>query len=219
LQYKIYIVFFLITWNIKNYFPMSNNLPQAGLDLFRKSLEENYCPLPDGDFERLKDVMKYKKYNKGEVVLQEGKVCCHFWFIIKGCFRIFAVENGIDRNVRFFLEQSIASDFISLRHHLPSNFYIVALEDTEVLYSYKPDYKPVLSFSKSMISLTAEFFASQFYNEIEHSNSFKLMTPEERYNNLLITQPKYFQRIPLTYLASYLGMSRKTLCRIRTNAN
>ncbi len=198
---------------------MADNELQTGLDVFRKSLEDKFIPLPDGDFEQLGNVMQYKKYNKGEVVLQEGKVCRHFWFIIKGCFRIFSVENGVDVNVRFFLDQSIASDFISLRHNLPSHFYIVALENSEVLCSYKPDYKPVLSFSKSLITLTAEFFANQFYNEIEHSNSFKLMNPEERYYNLLITRPKYFQRIPLTYLASYLGMSRKTLCRIRTNTN
>jgi len=198
---------------------MLNDTLQSALDMFRKTLEDKYCTLPDSDFERLANVVHYKKYNKGEVVLQEGKVCRYFWFILKGCFRIFSIENGIDINVRFFLERSIASDFISLRHNAASHFYIVALEDTEVLYSYKPDYKPVLNFSKSLVTLAAEFFASQLYNEIEHSNSFKLMTPEERYHNLLITRPKYFQRIPLTYLASYLGMSRKTLCRIRANAN
>ncbi len=172
--------------------------------------------LPNEDLERLEKVMHYKKYNKGEVILQEGKVCRHFWFITKGCFRVFALEHGVDVNVSFFFEQTIASDFISLRHEIPSHFFIVALEETEVLYSYKPDYKPVLSFSKELVSLTAEFFARNLFDEIEHGNSFKLMSPEERYNSLLTTSPKYFQRIPLTYLASYLGMSRKTLCRIRS---
>jgi CRP-like cAMP-binding protein len=175
--------------------------------------------LPEEDLERLEKVMHYKKYNKGEVVLQEGKVCRHFWFIAKGCFRVFALEHGVDVNVRFFFEQSIASDFISLRHEIPSNFFIVALEETEVLYSYKPHYRPVLSFSKSLMSLTAEFFAHNLYDEIEHGNSFKLMSPEERYKSLLATRPKYFQRIPLTYLASYLGMSRKTLSRIRSGTS
>ena len=113
----------------------------------------------------------------------------------------------------------MAADFISLRHQIPSNFFMVALEETAVLYAYKPDYKPILIFSKSMTTLTAEFFAQKFFNEIEHSNTFKLMSPEERYNNLLTKRPKYIQRIPLTYLASYLGMSRKTLSRIRSNTN
>lgn len=191
---------------------------EIAIKLFRKSID-TFHPLPDRDFEKLVEVLHYKKYNKGEVVLQEGKVCRNIWFIIKGCFRIFSVENGLDVNVHFFFEHSIAADFISLRHQIPSNFFIVALEDTEVLYSYKPDYRPLLNFSKSLVTLTAEFFATHFFDQITHSNTFKLMNPEERYNNLLLTRPKYFQRIPLTYLASYLGMSRKTLTRIRSNTN
>jgi CRP-like cAMP-binding protein len=197
---------------------MVQELYQDAFTQLKKTMNAFY-PLPDEDFKRLAAVFHYKKFNKGEVVLQEGKVCRHIYFIIKGCFRIFSVEDGVDVNVRFFFENSLAADFISLRHQIPSQFYIVALEDTEVLYSYKPEYLPVLTFSKSLVMLTTEFFANQFYNEIEHSNSFKLMTPEERYNSLLVSRPKYIQRIPLTYLASYLGMSRKTLTRIRSNAN
>jgi len=188
------------------------------MEMLRKALNVLHL-LPDSDFEKFSQVFKYRKYNKGEVILQEGKVCRHLWFIVKGCIRIFAIEGGVDVNVRFFFEGSIAADFISLRHEIPSNFYMVALEDTEVLYAYKPDYRPLIDFSKSLTMLAAEFFAHHFYDEIAQSNSFKLMTPEERYNNLLLTRPKYFQRIPLTYLASYLGMSRKTLSRIRSNAN
>ena len=194
-----------------------NNFEDA-LALFKKTID-SVSTLPDRDFEALAKVMHYKKYNKGDVVLQEGKVCRHFWYILKGCFRIFSTETGLEVNVRFFFEGSLATDFLSLRHNIPSHFYIVALEETEVLYSYKPDYKPVLSFSRSLIMMTAEFFANNLYDELEHSNSFKLMSPEERYINLLVTRPKYFQRIPLTYLASYLGMSRKTLSRIRSNTN
>lgn len=186
-------------------------------EMFREYAESLFA-LPKEDLDELVKVFHYKKYNKGEIVLQEGKVCRHLWFITKGCFRMFSLEHGVDVNVSFFFERSIASDFISVRHEIPSQFFIVALEETEVLYSYKPDYKPVILFSKALVSLAAEFFANNFFNEIEHGNSFKLMSPEERYNSLLTTSPKYFQRIPLTYLASYLGMSRKTLCRIRSHS-
>jgi hypothetical protein len=86
-----------------------------------------------------------------------------------------------------------------------------------VLAAYKPDYRPVLNFSKSLIQLSANFFQQSFFNEIEQSNSFKLLNPEERYKYLQENNPEYLQRIPLTYLASYLGMSRKTLSRIRSN--
>jgi CRP-like cAMP-binding protein len=195
---------------------MDNQISKEAVALFKNAVDI-LQPLPDNDFERLTNVLKYKKYNKGEVVLHEGKICRNFWFICKGCFRIFSMKNGVEINVNFFFENQIASDFISLRHGIPSNFFIAALEDTEVLAAYKPDYRPVLNFSKSLIQLSANFFQQSFFNEIEQSNSFKLLNPEERYKYLQDNSPEYLQRIPLTYLASYLGMSRKTLSRIRSN--
>ena len=197
---------------------MYENNFEGGLEVFKKTIYSLF-PLPESDFEKLSQVLHYKKYNKGDVILTEGKVCRHFWYILKGCVRMFSTETGLEVNVHFYFEGSLATDFISLRHNIPSNFSIVAVEDTEVLYSYKPDYKPVIHFSKELTRMAAEFFAENLVAEIEHGNSFKLMNPEERYINLLITRPKYIQRIPLTYLASYLGMSRKTLSRIRSNTN
>src|SRR6187401_2791569 len=91
--------------------------------LFKQSMNQIH-PLPNEDVEKLIEVLKYKKFNKGEVVLQEGKVCRHFWYIVKGGFRIFTLENGVEVNVRFFFEGSLAADFISLRHEIPSQFYI-----------------------------------------------------------------------------------------------
>jgi hypothetical protein len=58
------------------------------------------------------------------------------------------------------------------------------------------------------------FFQRLYLEEEEHSNSFKLLSPEERYNFLLENKPRYLRRIPLTHLASYLGISRETLTRV-----
>ena len=181
-----------------------------------KSTINKFQTIPDEDFAKLIDVVKLISFKKGEMILNEGKICKHLWFIYKGCFRIFSIEDGVEKNVKFYFEKKIASDFISLRHGIPSNFYMVAMEDCEVLVAYKPNYNPLLTFSKPIIQLTASFFQQCFFNELEHSNTFKLLNPEERYKYLEEKRPRYIQRIPLTYLASYLGMSRKTLSRIRS---
>lgn len=195
---------------------MDKFISPENLLLFRNTVND-LLPIPDADFEKLAGILKYKKYNKGELVLQEGKICRYFWFVCKGCLRIYSVENGVEKNVAFFFEKNIASDFISMRHAIPSNFFIEAMEDTVVLAAHKPDFTPVINFSKSLISLSANFFQNSYFKELEHSNSFKLLNSEERYKFLQERHPKYLQRIPLTYLASYLGMSRKTLSRIRSN--
>ena len=196
---------------------MDSAITQEQLAVFRKAINSLQA-IPDEDFNLLAGVLHYKKYSKGEVLSKEGQVSKNFWFVLKGCLRIYSVDDNHEVNVSFFFENTLAGDFISLRHQIPSEFFIEAMEETETLVSYRQDYFPVLNFSTSLIQLTGLFFLQKYFGELQHSNSFKLMNPEERYNYLLKNHPKYIQRIPITHLASYLGVSRKTLTRIRSNA-
>jgi len=185
------------------------------LQWYRAYVNKIY-PLSDEDFFSLGKFLKFKHIKKGDILLEEGKVCKYFWFVGKGCLRLFLQKGNIEINVRFFFENSIASNFASLHSGEPSKFSLVAMEDCTVLSAYRPFYKAVINVSKPIVQLSANFYQQSFFTEIEHSNSFKILNPEERYQYLLAKQPSYLQRIPLVHLASYLGMSRKTLCRIRS---
>lgn len=189
------------------------NIPGA-LDRFRKKLE-SFAPVSDDDFQHLAEMMHEKHFNKGEVLLREGQVCKEYYFIFKGCIRSFGLENGREINVKFFFEDDTACSFISFRSQEPSLFYLVAMEDSVVYYSSKAEATLVFDKSASLQTLLFRFFQQLFFNEEQHSNSFKLLSPEERYHFLLERKPQYLQRIPLVHLVSYLGISRETLTRIR----
>src|SRR5436190_12424129 len=92
---------------------MYENNFEGALEMFKKTIYSLF-PLPESDFEKLSNVLHYKKYNKGDVILTEGKVCRHFWYILNGCFRMFSTETGLEVNVHFYFEGSLATDFISL---------------------------------------------------------------------------------------------------------
>jgi CRP-like cAMP-binding protein len=126
--------------------------------------------------------------------------------------RSFGLDEGREVNIKFFFEDEFASDFESLRYQTPSQFFMVAMEDVTVFYTTKIEATPVL---KNYLRFLFRFFQDQYLKETEHSNSFKLMSPEERYVYLLENKPYYLQRIPVSHLATYLGMSRETLTRIR----
>ena len=159
--------------------------------------------------------MHEKWVSKGEVLLKEGQVCRQFYFILTGCLRSFSLEEGREINLKFYFEDDFACDFERLRKEEPSKFYIVALEDTTVYYATKKEAVPVFESESSFAVFLFRFFQDLYFGESQHSNTFKLMTPEQRYSFLLENKPHYLQRIPLTHLASYLGMSRETLTRIR----
>ena len=190
-----------------------DNIPGA-LDRFRKKME-SYASLSDDDFQRMAAMMHEKHCNRGEVLLREGQVCNKYYFIFKGSIRSFGLENGREINVKFYFEDDTAADFASFRSEQPSNFYFIAMEDSIVYYATKTEAIPVLNDGATFERFLFRFFQQLFLKEEEHSNSFKLMSPEERYNFLLEHKPEYLQRIPMVHLASYLGISRETLTRIR----
>jgi CRP-like cAMP-binding protein len=181
------------------------------LERFRKTLE-SFTSFSDDDFLLLADMMHEKHFDKGEVMLREGQVCKEFYYILSGCLRSFSLEEGREVNVKFFFEDEFACDFESMREEEPSKFYLVAMEDVTVFYATKAEAVPVMA---HFYTFLFRFFQEQYFNESEHSNSFKLLSPEERYRYLLAHKPNYLQRIPLIHLATYLGMSRETITRIR----
>jgi len=181
---------------------------------FRKVLE-SFSQVADKEFERLADVMHERHVNKGDILLEEGHVCREFYFIVRGYMRSFRLENDKEVNVKFYFENDFAADFESFKYEAPSKYYLVAMEDATFFYGIKKEVIPVLESDVSLYSFVFRFFQTQYFKETEHSESFKLMTPEDRYQFLVEHKPDYLQRIPLIYLASYLGVSRKTLSRIR----
>lgn len=92
---------------------------------------------------------------------------------------------------------------------------MVATENCTVLYSNKKDVVPIFSNDEPWLNYLFRFFQHLFLEKDKHAAIFKLFSPEERYNYLVTNYPEYIQRIPLKYLASYLGTSRETLNRIR----
>ena len=176
---------------------------------------ESFSPLTDDEFSLWRKIINEKQVDKGEVLLKEGQVCRRFYFILTGCLRSFSIEEGKEVNLTFYFEDDFACDFESFRKEEPAKFYLVAMEDTTVYFASKKEAIPVLQSQPAFSVFLFRFFQDLFFKESQHSNTFKLMTPEQRYNFLLENKAHYLQRIPLTHLASYLGMSRETLTRIR----
>jgi CRP-like cAMP-binding protein len=180
---------------------------------FKKAVEA-YSPVPETEMQRFAKAMQEKRVQKDEMLLKEGQVCRDFYFIVKGCLRKFSTENGADVNVQFYFEDEFACDFSSYRYEVPSTYFIEAVENTIVYCGNKAEIKPLLD-NDVFYPFAFRFFQEHYFQEEEHANQFKQLSPEQRYQFLIDNKPHYLQRIPLTLLASYLGVSRETLSRIR----
>jgi CRP-like cAMP-binding protein len=160
-----------------------------------------------------------KKFRKRQFFLQEGEICKCTSFIVRGAMRHYGVnERGEEHVINLFIENGWASDRESLLNQTPSKYFIDAWEDTEVLQvkktdlTYLVDNIPVLT--ECIKKLDANFaIAIQ-----RRLNAAISLSAEERYYDLEKTQTEFLQRSPTHIIASYLGINRETLSRIRSRA-
>lgn len=153
---------------------------------------------------------------KGQLLLKEGEVCKYIYYLESGHLRFYYEKDDRQINVHFAFEEQYATNLKSFVYGLPSEYFI---EAGETCFLRKLD-KPFVDSLSQNGNLAAGFTYNMIQLAIsqeEHNHFFKIYTPAERYEFVAKNHPILLQRISLVQLCSYLGISRKTLCRIRRN--
>jgi len=153
------------------------------------------------------------------VLLQEGKISQHYIFIEKGCVRTFFNNNGNDKTVQFFFENEGLSSFDSFVNNVQSSFTIETIEPS-VIYLLPKQYviqlMDELSHEPDFAQMILQMTARRQMHYINEFVSIIRDTPEQRYQLLLSERPHIIQRVPQHYIASYLGVSKVHLSRIKS---
>ena len=175
----------------------------------------NYHPLGVDAQHALHDCFEKITLSKNEYLLTEGQVCRHLYFLEKGALRGFYNLDGKEITHWFGFEKDFVTSFHSFITREPAVENIQLLEGsilwaisketlTELFNSYHEIERLVrIAYEKYYIRLEERFVNAQF------------KTATERYENLLKNTPYILERVPLGYIASYLGISQETLSRIR----
>jgi CRP-like cAMP-binding protein len=152
---------------------------------------------------------------KGQNILTEGQTCTKIVFIEKGGVRTFFVKDGNEVNLDFTFENDFVTNLKSLRTASPSQNNIQTIEKTTVYEIEKDSLFNLYKESPEIESFGRKLLEQLLIKQEEHANLFKIYSSTERYYYLLENKPDYLQRISLSQIASYLGVTRETLSRIR----
>jgi len=160
-----------------------------------------------------------KKFRKRQYFLQEGEICKYTSFIIKGAMRQYGVdEKGEEHIINLFIENWWASDRESLMNQTPSKYFIDAWEDTEVLLVKKTDLTNLVDNISALTEWIRKLDTNSAIASQRRLSAAISLPAEERYYDLEKTHPEFLQRFPQHIIASYLGINRETLSRIRSRA-
>ena len=175
-------------------------------------------PLPD---ELVEDLLKYatvREYEKNDMILEAGKVSNYTSWIIKGLTRSFHIRDGEDITTKILWDGACITSVYSYYSRKPGNENIMALEQT-VLASVHYDHMQYLYKTHPAFNVIGRVITERYLYmlEIEVFNLRK-QKAEDRYQFIRKHIPHLLQRVPLKYLATYLGINLETLSRIRAKA-
>ena len=156
-----------------------------------------------------------RQWPKGAFLLKEGERCMDIHFIEKGMIKAVQVKDGKDVNLDFYFERAFATNLKSLRSDGPSEYHLQAVEASATISFNKSGLFKLYGISREIESWGRALLESLLVAQEDHTAFFKLYSPEERYSYLLANKPMFIERIPLSQLASYLGLTRESLSRIR----
>lgn len=174
--------------------------------------------LKEPEIEFITSRLVFTQLRKKEFLLREGEVCRYKNYIVKGCVVMYYIdEEGRERVVHLADRDHWANDLYSYFTGKPGSFFLQALEDAEVLQLSRPDLDAIFANIPAM----ERFFRIRYQNSLvvqQHriiENQFE--TAEQKYLNFREKYPDLEQRIPLKYIASYLGITQQFLSVLRAN--
>ncbi|MEN0095958.1 MAG: Crp/Fnr family transcriptional regulator [Pedobacter sp.] len=178
-------------------------------------LQQN-SQLTSREIEQISDLAIAKKVKKGELLLQEGDICRHKIFVARGLLRTFGTTpDGVEHILYFSPELNWTVDVESYNEQTPSHYYIDAVEQSDLLLWSKTDFDQLIAEIPAFNLFREQLIAQNTYSSRHRILTTLSATPEQKYEDFIHHTPQLLARLPLRMIASYLGISLKTLTRIR----
>jgi len=180
-----------------------------------QSISERYAPLSKECIEELTSHLEIKQFDKGEVFVREGQNADKVYFIIQGCARAYYLKDGKDITDWFAFEHEFITAVVSFFGDEPSPHYIESLEDTIVGQYSKNTVESLANKYHDFERLIRVTVTDSMLRHQKRVSSILFHTAEERYDEVMKMYPDITKRVPLTHIASHIGMTLETLSRVR----
>jgi len=185
-------------------------------ELFEQYIKKTIPELTEDEIRLMESRCFVRKLRRKEFLLREGEICNEKAFVTKGLFRTFSVgENGAEHILRFIDAGNWLIDPESYFKEQPAKYNIDAIEPTQVVLFHRADFHYLNEQIATLGKYNQDLFKESVLTLQDQLHMTISGTSEEKYLRFIETHPDIYQRIPLHMVASYLGLSRETLTRVR----
>lgn len=181
------------------------------LDFLKKNILLN-----DEESKEVAQLFKFIKVRRNQIIEREGSICGHFYFINKGCLRLYEIDKkGNEITAYFAFENSFITSITSLITQKPSRDILISHEPSELMvidkasfFNLTEKYAPFRLFYNKTIEFAFIHAQMRIY-------SFLGMDGVDKLRWLLEHEPMLLTRISSKAVASYLGMTNSTLSKLK----
>ena len=165
--------------------------------------------------QKLLSRLKLLKVKQHDLLVTAGEICKNTYYIESGFVRSVMNSDGKEINLNFTTAGNFVTNLKSLRNGTPSEYDIRVCEPSVIWSFEKNTLLELYKESDEIVNFGRNLLEQLLVDQEEHAYLFKIKSPAERYQYVLKNNPVLFQKITLAQLASYIGISRETLSRIR----
>jgi len=171
------------------------------------------------DTEKLDEVLacfKPLSARRNELLLQQGTVCRHVYFVAEGCLQVYSSQaDGNETTRDLITEANWCSELISFGTQQPANENIRAVEPTLLCALERKDFQRLTETVPAFDRMYKAILEASYANSVYRLNTFVALPALERVRWLMAYRPGLMARLPSKLIASYLGISQETLSRLK----
>ena len=182
-----------------------------------RELARKYSTMTHDELDVLESILVPMKFAKGQMILSEGEICKHVYYIERGLIRQFYFKNGKQITEHLGEDRSIFMCIESLFREEPTKLQVEAIELTWVYALPKQKLEQVALHNVNIQILYRKILEESLITSQVHADLVRFETAQARYKRMCKLSPQVILRAPLVYIASYLQMTPETLSRVRSS--
>lgn len=179
---------------------------------------EKIVTISDIEQDLIKSVVAVQVVRKKQFLMREGESSNECYFVSNGLLRNLIIDQfGCEITTYFVPKNNFVMDYTSFLLETPSLFSIQAIQDSTIVILNRNAINTIHEKVHNGNKLGRLLAESQFIRFIENHNSLYRHTLAEKYRVLNIQIPGIHSLVPQQMIASYLGITRVHLSRLKRN--
>lgn len=176
----------------------------------------SFVDVSDETLQKITDVFEPVQYEKNFTILKEGEIAQYLYFISDGIVKIsYSVDDK--EIIDWFAEEGVfVGNMQSYQQKTPAVETIESIEKIDLLRARYSDIIQLLNNSHETERAVRKIMESYHSRYVRRTQSLKSLSAEKKYHLFMSEYAAYANRIPLKFIANYLGMTPETLSRMRS---